>query len=213
MVIARPWRFDRLRSLLADDFYEEELATQRRLEGADARIEAAQTWKQAFPDEHGTVVGAYTSGNTVAIELIWEGTQSGAMATPNGQELPPSDKRITVKSVVGRRVVAPSWAGSYIKSSNALGLGDDVTHDEPDKRNHHDHVENRHICPCGRIRLHSIPPLLRFVTLRPGRAGCQVKFAVAIHPIRMSAPGARHAGVGLAHHARQRVAGCRDRAR
>ena len=29
--------FDRLRSLLADDFYEEELATQRRLEGADAR--------------------------------------------------------------------------------------------------------------------------------------------------------------------------------
>jgi hypothetical protein len=46
--------FDRLRSLLADDFYEEELATQRRLEGADARIEAAQAWKQAFPDERGT---------------------------------------------------------------------------------------------------------------------------------------------------------------
>ena len=51
------------RSLLADDFYEEELATQRRLEGADARVEAAQTWKQVFPDEHGTITGAYTSGN------------------------------------------------------------------------------------------------------------------------------------------------------
>ena len=75
--------FDRLRSLLADDFYEEELATQRRLEGADARIEAARTWKRAFPDEHGTVIGAYTSGDTVAIELIWEGTQSGRMATPS----------------------------------------------------------------------------------------------------------------------------------
>jgi hypothetical protein len=46
--------FDRLRSLLADDFYEEELATQRGLEGADARVEAAQAWKQAFPDEHST---------------------------------------------------------------------------------------------------------------------------------------------------------------
>jgi steroid delta-isomerase-like uncharacterized protein len=91
--------FDRLRSLLADDFYEEELATQRRLEGADARIEAAQSWKQAFPDEHGTITGAYTSGNTVAIELTWEGTQSGPMATPDGQELPPSNKRMTVKSV------------------------------------------------------------------------------------------------------------------
>jgi steroid delta-isomerase-like uncharacterized protein len=91
--------FDRLRSLLADDFYEEELATQRRLEGADARVEAARAWKQAFPDEHGTITGAYTSGNTVAIELTWVGTQSGPMATPDGQELPPSNKRITVKSV------------------------------------------------------------------------------------------------------------------
>ena len=91
--------FDRLRSLLAEDFYEEELATQRRLEGADARLEAAQAWKRAFPDEHGTITGAYTSGNTVAIELTWEGTQSGPMATPDGRELPPSNKRITVKSV------------------------------------------------------------------------------------------------------------------
>ena len=91
--------FARLRSLLADNFYEEELATQRRLEGADARIEAAQSWKHAFPDEQGTITGAYTSGNTVAIELTWEGTQSGPMAMPDGQELPPSNKRMTVKSV------------------------------------------------------------------------------------------------------------------
>ena len=91
--------FDRLRSLLADDFYEEELATQRRLEGADARVEAAQTWKRAFPDEHGTITGVYTSGNTLAIELTWEGTQSGPIATSDGQELPPSNKRIKVKSV------------------------------------------------------------------------------------------------------------------
>ena len=75
------------------------LATQRRLEGADARVEAAQHWKQAFPDEHGTITGAYPSGDTVAIELTWEGTQSGPMAMPDGQELPPSNKRMTVKSV------------------------------------------------------------------------------------------------------------------
>jgi hypothetical protein len=35
----------------------------------------------------------------VPIELIWEGTQSGPLATPEGQELPPSNKRIAVKSV------------------------------------------------------------------------------------------------------------------
>jgi steroid delta-isomerase-like uncharacterized protein len=91
--------FDRLRSLLADDFYEEELATQRRLEGADARVEAARAWKRAFPDERGTVTGVTTSGNTVAIELTWVGTQSGPITTPDGEELPPSNARITLKSV------------------------------------------------------------------------------------------------------------------
>ena len=91
--------FDRVRSLLADDFYEEELATQRRIDGADARVEAARAWKRSFPDEHGTITGVYTSGNTVAIELTWEGTQSGPIATPDGQVPPPSNKRITMKSV------------------------------------------------------------------------------------------------------------------
>jgi steroid delta-isomerase-like uncharacterized protein len=91
--------FGRLRSLLADDFYEEELATQRRLEGADARVAAARSWKRAFPDEQGTITGVYTSGNTVAIELTWVGRQSGPMAMPDGQELRPSNKGMTVKSV------------------------------------------------------------------------------------------------------------------
>ena len=35
----------------------------------------------------------------MALELTWEGTQSGPLATPDGQELPPSSKRITAKSV------------------------------------------------------------------------------------------------------------------
>jgi steroid delta-isomerase-like uncharacterized protein len=41
----------------------------------------------------------YTNGNTVAMEITWEGTHSGPMATPDGQELPPSNKRFSVKSV------------------------------------------------------------------------------------------------------------------
>ena len=90
--------FDRLRSLLADDSYEEELATQRRLDGADAQVEAGRGWKEAFPDGHGTVNGAYADGNTVTIELTWEGTQSGPMRTPDGQELAPSNRRATVKA-------------------------------------------------------------------------------------------------------------------
>jgi steroid delta-isomerase-like uncharacterized protein len=103
--------FDRLRSLLADDSVEEELATQRRLEGADAQVDAARSWKDAFPDGQGTIHGAYADGNTVAIELTWEGTQSGAMRTPDGQELPASNRRASVKAcqvmeVEGGRITA-----------------------------------------------------------------------------------------------------------
>ena len=35
----------------------------------------------------------------MAIEITWEGTQSGPLPTPDGRELPPSNKRFTVKSV------------------------------------------------------------------------------------------------------------------
>jgi len=90
--------FDRLRALLADDSYEEEFSTQRRLDGVDAQLEAAQGWKEAFPDGRGTVHAAYADGDTVTLELTWEGTQSGPMRTPDGGELPPSNKRGTVNA-------------------------------------------------------------------------------------------------------------------
>jgi steroid delta-isomerase-like uncharacterized protein len=88
--------FDRLRSLLADDSYEEEHATQRRLQGADAQVAAARGWKEAFPDGRGTVQNAYADGNTVVLELTWEGTQTGPLRTPDGQEMPPSNRHGSV---------------------------------------------------------------------------------------------------------------------
>jgi steroid delta-isomerase-like uncharacterized protein len=90
--------FDRLRSLLANDSYEEELATQRRLEGADAQVDSARGWKEAFPDGHGTVHAAHEDAGTVTVELTWEGTQSGPMRTPDGHELPPSNRAVEVKA-------------------------------------------------------------------------------------------------------------------
>jgi steroid delta-isomerase-like uncharacterized protein len=90
--------FDRLRSLLADDSYEEEFSTQRRLDGVDTQVDAARGWKEAFPDGRGTVHAAYVDGNTVTLELTWEGTQSGPMRTPDGGELPASNRRGSVNA-------------------------------------------------------------------------------------------------------------------
>src|SRR3954451_20695619 len=88
--------FDRMRSLLADDSYEEEYSTQRHLEGADAQVEAARGWKEAFPDGRGTVERAFADGNTVALEITWEGTQTAPLRAPDGQELPASNRRVNV---------------------------------------------------------------------------------------------------------------------
>ena len=59
--------------LSADAVYEE-LATQRRTQGPDAIVEISKGWRQAFPDAKGTITKAVESGDTVVLEIIWEGT-------------------------------------------------------------------------------------------------------------------------------------------
>jgi len=83
--------WDAARGLLGDSTYNE-LGTQRSLAGADAIIEALQGWKAAMPDVKGTVTSAVESGQRVALEVTWEGTQTGEMVTEQGT-IPPSGRR------------------------------------------------------------------------------------------------------------------------
>ena len=47
-------------------------------------VAAAEGWKRAFPDAHGTVRSAMASGNTAILEITWEGTQTGDLVGPQG---------------------------------------------------------------------------------------------------------------------------------
>jgi steroid delta-isomerase-like uncharacterized protein len=76
--------WDRLRPLLAPDVVYAEAGTGRRIEGADAYFELLNGWKTALPDVNGTIRTALASNDTVAQELLWEGTHSGPMQTPGG---------------------------------------------------------------------------------------------------------------------------------
>ena len=89
--------WDAARGLIGDSTYNE-LGTQRSLAGADAIIEALQGWKAAMPDAKGTVTSAVESGQLVALEVIWEGTQTGEMVTEQGT-IPASGKRQTTPGV------------------------------------------------------------------------------------------------------------------
>jgi steroid delta-isomerase-like uncharacterized protein len=95
--------WDRFRSLHAEDVVEDELATQRRMEGIDALLESNQGWKQAFPDASGEVTNAFESGDTAVLEITWSGTQSGPLEMPGG-ELPATNKRAEVRACQTFRV-------------------------------------------------------------------------------------------------------------
>ena len=69
-----------------------EFGTQRTMNGRDEIKEGLGGWKKAMPDAKATIRNALASGNTVVLELTWEGTQTGPLETPDGT-IPASGKR------------------------------------------------------------------------------------------------------------------------
>lgn len=90
--------WERWKAVLAPDAVYDEVGTQRRIQGADQIVEALQGWKQAMPDAKGTVTNAFASGNTVTLEVTWEGTHTGPLAGPGGT-IPASGKRQVTRAV------------------------------------------------------------------------------------------------------------------
>ncbi len=84
--------WERSKALMTPDYLYNEVGTQRRLRGPEQVVAALQGWKQAMPDAKGTVTKACASGNTVTLEITWEGTQSGPLEGPSGT-IPASGKR------------------------------------------------------------------------------------------------------------------------
>ena len=120
--------WDRLRDLHSPDCAEEELATERVLSGFDAMLEAAQGWKRAFPDGNGTVTAAYSDGSVAILEIEWDGTNTGPMETPTGEEMPPTGRHAHVKAVQvfdveDGRVRATRHYFNLMTIMNQLGVG------------------------------------------------------------------------------------------
>ena len=83
--------WDAIRAVTADDAVYEEFGTQGTIEGADAIIEVLQAWKTAMPDVTGTVGRVASVGDSALLELVWEGTHTGPLETPDGT-IPASGK-------------------------------------------------------------------------------------------------------------------------
>jgi steroid delta-isomerase-like uncharacterized protein len=88
----------RMRELTAPDCVEEELATERTLNGVEEMIAASEGWKRAFPDGSGKILGAYGEGPIAVLEIEWHGTNTGPMEGPNGEEMPPTGRSGSVRA-------------------------------------------------------------------------------------------------------------------
>ena len=94
---AKDWA--RAKASITPTFLYDEVATGRRVEGAEPTIEAWKGWATAFPDSQGSIDGTHVAGNnTVVLELTWRGTHQGVLQTPAGA-IPPTGRRIEVRAV------------------------------------------------------------------------------------------------------------------
>src|SRR5439155_19484184 len=91
---------ERFKKHVTADVVYDEVGTQRKMQGADAWVQAWEVWRQALPDVKGTITSAVASGNTVVQEVTWQGTHSGPLPLPSGT-IPASGKlQITRASLV-----------------------------------------------------------------------------------------------------------------
>jgi steroid delta-isomerase-like uncharacterized protein len=87
-----------LKATMSSNSSYHEHGTQRLVEGPDEIVTVLKAWKTAMPDVAGTVRNVLTSGETVALEVTWQGTHTGPLETPSGS-VPASGKAQTTPGI------------------------------------------------------------------------------------------------------------------
>jgi len=85
-------------ALHADAIYEEN-ATRQRVTGADNCVRTVQRWKNVFSDLNATPLRTFADGDTVFVEVEWEGTHDGILEGPFGS-VPPTGKHDKLRAAL-----------------------------------------------------------------------------------------------------------------
>ena len=88
-----------VKASITPDFVYDEIATHRKVHGADQVIGVWQGWAAAFPDSKATFNSAQASGDNVVLEVTWQGTHQGPLQTPKGA-IPATGKRIDIRACI-----------------------------------------------------------------------------------------------------------------
>ncbi|MEC7881917.1 MAG: ester cyclase [Verrucomicrobiota bacterium] len=77
--------WESLETVLCPDVSYTEIPTKTEINGANDFVELCKGWKSVMSDCSGEVTNAHASGDTIILEIIWTGTQSGSIQTPLGE--------------------------------------------------------------------------------------------------------------------------------
>ena len=89
--------WDAVRASITPDFVYDEVATLRKVQGVDQVLALWRGWATALPDSKATFHSALVSGNTVVLEVTWQGTHTGPLETPKGP-IAATGKRIEIRA-------------------------------------------------------------------------------------------------------------------
>ena len=75
------------------------------LSGADGATQYSMGYIRAFPDVRLTATNQIEAGEWIALEFTYDGTHTGPLATPDGNEIPPTNRHATGKGVDVLRII------------------------------------------------------------------------------------------------------------
>ncbi|HEU5171833.1 MAG TPA: ester cyclase [Gemmatimonadales bacterium] len=91
--------WDAVRSSVTADFVYDEVASHRKVEGVEQAITLWQGWAAAFPDSKAVFHNTLVSGDSVVLEVTWQGTHKGPLQTPSGP-VAPTGRRIEIPACI-----------------------------------------------------------------------------------------------------------------
>ena len=86
-----------VKAAVAPGFVYDEVATNRKPQGVDDVLAVWRGWATAIPDSKATFHTASAAGNTVVLEVTWQGTHTGPLQTPGG-EIAPTGRKIAIRA-------------------------------------------------------------------------------------------------------------------
>ncbi len=95
---------DRLIGLCSEDFVFEAPLLPEPLKGPEAFGQFIGGFLTAFPDLHVETTRAFGQDDWVCVEHVTSGTHTGPMGTPDGQTIPPTNRKMRFEDVLVFRV-------------------------------------------------------------------------------------------------------------